>query len=63
VIEQNVTRYSEIFGEVVPRPDHWGGYRVKPKAIEFWQGRSSRLHDRLQYTLENENWKIERLAP
>ena len=63
VIEQNVTRYSEIFGEVVPRPDHWGGYRVKPNAIEFWQGRSSRLHDRLQYTLENENWKIERLAP
>lgn len=63
VIEQNVTRYSEIFGEEVPRPDHWGGYRVIPKVIEFWQGRSSRLHDRLQYTLENGNWKMVRLAP
>lgn len=63
VIEQNVTRYSEIFGNEVPRPDHWGGYRVKPNAIEFWQGRSSRLHDRLQYTLENEIWKMVRLAP
>jgi pyridoxamine 5'-phosphate oxidase len=63
VIEQNVTRYSEIFGEEVPRPDHWGGYRVKPNVIEFWQGRSSRLHDRLQYTLESEIWKMKRLAP
>ncbi len=63
VIEQNVTRYSEIFGNEVPRPDHWGGYRVKPNLIEFWQGRSSRLHDRLQYTLENEIWKMVRLAP
>jgi pyridoxamine 5'-phosphate oxidase len=46
------------------RPSHWGGYRVKPVIIEFWQGRSSRLHDRIQYTLqENNSWKIERLAP
>ncbi len=46
------------------RPAHWGGYRVKPVIIEFWQGRSSRLHDRIQYTLqENGSWKIERLAP
>ncbi|OSZ81032.1 pyridoxamine 5'-phosphate oxidase [Chitinophagaceae bacterium IBVUCB2] len=48
----------------VERPEHWGGYRVKPVIIEFWQGRPSRLHDRLQYTLdESGNWKIERLAP
>lgn len=48
----------------IERPLHWGGYRVKPVIIEFWQGRPSRLHDRLQYTLEeNRNWKIERLAP
>ena len=48
----------------IKRPLHWGGYLVKPVVIEFWQGRSSRLHDRLQYTLEeNGEWKIERLAP
>jgi pyridoxamine 5'-phosphate oxidase len=48
----------------VPRPAHWGGYRVKPVTIEFWQGRPGRLHDRLQYSLqENGKWNIERLAP
>ena len=48
----------------VERPEHWGGYRVKPVIIEFWQGRPSRLHDRLQYTIdESGSWKIERLAP
>ena len=47
-----------------PRPDYWGGYIIKPIIIEFWQGRPSRLHDRIQYTLEeNGAWKIERLAP
>ena len=46
------------------RPEHWGGYRVHPTSIEFWQGRPSRLHDRLLYTLEESgSWKIERLAP
>ena len=76
VIEQNVERYSSIFAnDSIERPDHWGGYIVKPKSIEFWQGRSSRLHDRIKYTLENSaynaatdtrsdaSWKIERLAP
>jgi pyridoxamine 5'-phosphate oxidase len=48
----------------ITKPDNWGGYRLKPVIIEFWQGRPSRLHDRLQYTLEEKgNWKIERLAP
>ena len=48
----------------IKRPAYWGGYRVKPVIIEFWQGRPGRLHDRLQYTLlENGEWKIERLAP
>jgi len=48
----------------VERPEHWGGYQVKPVIIEFWQGRPGRLHDRLQYTIdESGNWKIERLAP
>ncbi|MFB2769568.1 pyridoxamine 5'-phosphate oxidase [Pelatocladus sp. BLCC-F211] len=48
----------------VPRPPHWGGLRVIPTEIEFWQGRSSRLHDRILYTLlDNGNWKIQRLSP
>ena len=48
----------------IKRPEHWGGYLVKPVIIEFWQGRHSRLHDRIQYTLlDDGNWKIERLAP
>ena len=49
--------------EKIPLPDFWGGYIVKPTAIEFWQGRPSRLHDRLRYKLEDGKWKIERLAP
>ncbi|HJV18875.1 MAG TPA: pyridoxamine 5'-phosphate oxidase [Sediminibacterium sp.] len=48
----------------VPRPEHWGGYIIKPELFEFWQGRSSRLHDRLQYSLQSDQqWKRERLAP
>ena len=54
----------EMGGTEVKRPPHWGGYVVKPVIVEFWQGRPSRLHDRIQYTLqENGAWKIERLAP
>ncbi|WP_386688824.1 MULTISPECIES: pyridoxamine 5'-phosphate oxidase [Lonepinella] len=47
----------------VPRPPHWGGYVVIPEMIEFWQGRPSRLHDRIRYRLEKEHWVIERLSP
>lgn len=47
----------------VPKPKHWGGYLVSPLSIEFWQGRPNRLHDRIRYTLEGYDWKIERLAP
>lgn len=47
----------------VPRPQNWGGYCLKPKHMEFWQGRTSRLHDRLAYSLKNNAWQIERLAP
>ena len=55
---------NKMEGTSIPRPHHWGGYLVKPVVIEFWQGRPSRLHDRIQYTLEeNGEWKIERLAP
>lgn len=50
-------------GKPIPRPENWGGYIIKPNLIEFWQGRSSRLHDRIQYTLTPDGWKIVRLAP
>lgn len=64
LLDKNVDFYSNKFNaQIVPRPDHWGGYIVKPTAIEFWQGRSSRLHDRLRYSKIAEAWKIERLAP
>ncbi len=54
---------NEYRGKVVPRPENWGGYWVKPIEFEFWQGRPSRLHHRLRYRKENENWIKERLAP
>lgn len=65
LIEGNVKTYEEKFSQSpIVRPTHWGGYRLKPQLIEFWQGRPSRLHDRLQYTLQSTGvWKIERLAP
>ena len=51
-------------GKEIPRPSYWGGYLVRPAAMEFWQGRPNRLHDRILYTLQNDfSWKIERLAP
>lgn len=50
-------------GSPVPLPDHWGGYRVVPSSVELWQGRESRLHDRLRYRRDGEAWVIERLAP
>jgi len=60
-------RFAELekrFGEDVPRPPHWGGYRLTPNEIEFWQGRDNRLHDRLRYRLQEDGtWVIERLGP
>ncbi|HRS40866.1 MAG TPA: pyridoxine 5'-phosphate oxidase C-terminal domain-containing protein, partial [Dysgonamonadaceae bacterium] len=47
----------------IPRPSHWGGFIVIPHLIEFWQGRPNRLHDRIVYLRNNENWQINRLAP
>jgi pyridoxamine 5'-phosphate oxidase len=64
-LEQAYRALEETFaGREVPRPPHWGGFRVLPQVIEFWQGRPSRLHDRLRYTRAPDGgWRIERLAP
>jgi pyridoxamine 5'-phosphate oxidase len=59
----NAARYSAQFLLNPPRPPHWGGYRLVPDRWEFWQGRKSRLHDRLRYRLEDADWVRERLAP
>lgn len=64
-LEEKESEFIKSFmKDAIPRPPHWGGYRVKPVSVEFWQGRPGRLHDRIQYSLEEEgNWRIERLAP
>ncbi len=54
---------AKFVGQEVPKPDFWGGYILIPDRIEFWQGRPSRLHDRINYRLENGDWQIERLSP
>ena len=59
-IEQNKKKFED---QEIPRPEFWGGYIIKATYYEFWQGRKNRLHDRIRFSLENENWKIERLAP
>ena len=65
-LEQNLAELEAQYAdsEVIPRPPHWGGFRVIPQQIEFWQGRPSRLHDRLVYCLQDDgSWQIERLSP
>jgi pyridoxamine 5'-phosphate oxidase len=64
ILEENMKMYIDKFHEGIPRPSFWGGYRVLPSKIEFWQGRSNRLHDRIQYSKQQSgNWKMVRLAP
>jgi pyridoxamine 5'-phosphate oxidase len=63
-LEANIeTNKIKFENKEIPRPDFWGGFVIKASYYEFWQGRKNRLHDRITFTLENENWKIERLAP
>lgn len=64
IIEEKFKQLHEEYRDkLIERPVHWGGYIVKPTKIEFWQGRSSRLHDRLQYIKEAEGWRLQRVAP
>ena len=63
VLVTNETAFKTQFGDNINRPPNWGGYILKPTYIEFWQGRRSRLHDRICYNFDNEKWKIQRLAP
>lgn len=66
VLETNFAQLEKEYGEEtpIPRPDHWGGFRITPDKLEFWQGRPSRLHDRIVFTLgADQTWSRERLAP
>jgi len=63
VLEEEVRRVERRYPEGPPLPAFWGGYRVAPEVVEFWQGRRHRLHDRLRYVRSRNGWRIERLAP
>jgi len=62
-LEENVRKYAAQFGDNVPRPAYWGGYRLIPETIEFWQQGDARLHDRFLFTRDGESWTLTRLNP
>jgi pyridoxamine 5'-phosphate oxidase len=62
-LQHELKNYADKFQQEPPRPPHWGGYRLVPDSWEFWQGGGARLHDRLQYSLTNGQWQMQRLAP
>ena len=62
-LEEAEKQFLSEHGDNPPRPAHWGGYRLNPTEIEFWQGRPSRLHDRIRYQRQDQTWRISRLAP
>lgn len=63
VLDDNYAKFKEQFGENIPRPEHWGGYRLVPRHVEFWQGRANRMHDRICFQLNDGKWTKTRLAP
>ncbi len=63
VLEEKFAAAANAHGEAAQRPPHWGGYRLRPATVEFWQGRPNRLHDRLLYVRDGERWSLRRLAP
>lgn len=64
ILEENQRNFHEKFeSETINRPDHWGGFRILPEEVEFWQGRPSRLHDRIFFSRTGDHWNIQRLAP
>lgn len=63
-LEEKFKSFEQTYSnKEIPRPPHWGGYRVAPRQMEFWQGRSGRLHDRIEYTLHTGEWTFRRLSP
>ena len=62
-LEIRVKAYEEKFVDVVPRPEHWGGYQIQPLVFEFWQGKPSRLHDRFVFTAKGEHWEVHKRNP
>lgn len=63
VLDDKLAELEQQYGDEVPRPEYWGGYLLRPQAIEFWEGRANRLHDRAHYLREGDGWRRERLSP